>query len=399
MDDTSRRVGRPEDMRGRAAEETAGRSREAIGGYAGPTERAPVPAGGAAPGQADDEARTSDIRRDIEQTREEMSETIDAIQEKLRPANVVASATQRVKDATTERVRQMTQSAGDAANRVMYGSHGRSEGIMSGIRENPIPAALIGLGAAWWYMNSRSSTQGERGPRYGRAGSYSERLYADDRAGAERGEFPDYEREYGAGYSRGYAARPGSYGYRSTEGEGWMDRVKDHPVPAALAGLGLAWLAMAGRSERDWERDPWDRSSPWEAEDEGSAMSSVTESVSGAASGVADTARRMTSGAREHGGEAAERMRQRGRRAQSDLERLARENPLAVGAGALLLGAAVGLAIPETERENEWMGEARDSMVDRAQEMAQKAAATAQDAAADLAGEAASRVVKGATSE
>jgi len=394
MDDTSRRVGPPEDMRGRAAEDTAGRSREAIGGYAGPTGTAPVPGGGASPGQADDEARTSDIRRDIEQTREEMSETIDAIQEKLRPANVVASATQRVKDATTERVRQMTQSAGDAANRVMYGSQGRSEGIMSGIRENPIPAALIGLGAAWWYMSSRSSSHGERnlryGSAYGRAGTYPERLHADDRAGTERGEFPDYEREY--------AARSGSSGYRSTEGEGWMDRVKEHPVPAALAGLGLAWLAMAGRSERGWERD-WDRSRLWEQEDEGSAMSSVTESVSGAGSSVAESARRMTSGAREHGGEAAERVRQRGRRAQSDLERLARENPLAVGAGALLLGAAVGLAIPETERENEWMGEARDSMVDRAQEMAQKAASAAQDTAADLAGEAASRVVKGATSE
>ena len=30
-----------------------------------------------------------------------------------------------------------------------------------------------------------------------------------------------------------------------------------------------------------------------------------------------------------------------------------------------MLGAAFGLAVPETERENEWMGETRDSLVDR----------------------------------
>jgi len=123
----------------------------------------------------------------------------------------------------------------------------------------------------------------------------------------------------------------------------------------------------------------------------------MSESVSKAASDAAESARAMTSGAQDYTQEVARRMRYKGRRAQSELERLSRENPLAVGAGALLLGAAVALVLPETERENEWMGEARDSMVDRAQEMAKNAASTAQDAAADLAGEAASRVVKGAT--
>ena len=36
----------------------------------------------------------------------------------------------------------------------------------------------------------------------------------------------------------------------------------------------------------------------------------------------------------------------------------------------LALGAVIGMALPETEKENEWMGETRDQMLDRAQDMA-----------------------------
>jgi hypothetical protein len=74
---------------------------------------------------------------------------------------------------------------------------------------------------------------------------------------------------------------------------------------------------------------------------------------------------------------------------------MTRENPLAVGAGALLLGAVVGLAIPETEKENELLGETRDSVMDKAQQMAKTATSRAQDAAADLVSDAATKIVSG----
>ena len=59
------------------------------------------------------------------------------------------------------------------------------------------------------------------------------------------------------------------------------------------------------------------------------------------------------------------------------------ENPLMVGAAAMVLGAAVGMALPETQRENEWMGEARETVVDRAQEVARTAADRVKDVATD----------------
>jgi hypothetical protein len=77
-----------------------------------------------------------------------------------------------------------------------------------------------------------------------------------------------------------------------------------------------------------------------------------------------------------------------GRRAQNQLQRMLEDNPLLVGAGALLIGAAFGLAVPETEVENQWMGEARDTVRDtvmeRTQEFAQTAASQVKQAAAGL---------------
>ena len=40
------------------------------------------------------------------------------------------------------------------------------------------------------------------------------------------------------------------------------------------------------------------------------------------------------------------------------------ENPLTVGALGVGVGAAIGLAIPETSKEHEVMGEARDTVVE-----------------------------------
>ena len=61
-----------------------------------------------------------------------------------------------------------------------------------------------------------------------------------------------------------------------------------------------------------------------------------------------------------------------------------REYPLAVGVAAGIVGASLGMAVPETEQENEWLGEARDSVVQRTQEAATGAIDRAKEAAADV---------------
>jgi hypothetical protein len=394
MDDTPRRVS--EDMTGRASADPSARGDESMRGLGPDDDRQ-----GAA--NADGEPDTAEIRRDIEQTREEISETIDAIQNKLRPANLVSSATDTIKHATTERVRQMTHSAGNAASSMMYGGENRSGGIVGTIRDNPMPAALIGIGAAWLFMSRRSGGSGAEygggSQRYGRG--MSDREWPPRRSAYEldADDLENRGREFGSNYSRGtYSRSRGDYGGQEDRTSGILDRVMSNPVPAALAGIGLGWLAFAendGDDDRGYRDN--DRYGAAAGEAGESAMSRVSETVSDAASSVSDTAEQMTARAQDYAQDATARARRTGRRAQNELQRMTEENPLAVGAGALLLGALVGLSIPETERENEMLGETRDSMVDKAQQMARDATSRAQDAAADLVTDAASRIVGGKT--
>ena len=58
---------------------------------------------------------------------------------------------------------------------------------------------------------------------------------------------------------------------------------------------------------------------------------------------------------------------------KKNYEQYIEENPLVVGAVAFAVGAAIGYAIPATKIENQYLGEARDNVLEKAQ-------ATAQDA-------------------
>jgi hypothetical protein len=143
----------------------------------------------------------------------------------------------------------------------------------------------------------------------------------------------------------------------------------------------LTWLTTSQSGRRqDADRDYWDdRTESW-TEDAPSAR---------------DTARRGGEKAQEYASETTAAVRRTGRRAQNELQRMLNENPLMVGAGAVVLGAALGLALPETERENEWMGEARDTLLDRAQGAARNAVSSVQEATGNMAGDVVKRVIGG----
>src|SRR4051812_17414203 len=286
-----------------AAERLSGRADERIGGYdtSAVDPRAPEAprqprstSAGTAEYTSQTEPRTREIRAEIEQTREQMSETVDAIQERLRPGHIAANAAETVKHAARERVRDVADSES-----VQY------------VRANPIPTAMIGIGIAGltWLAFGGNEARRYRGSAKRRPQDWNRRFMEDRQQ--PRGYSSDYS-GYGtaSGYTPGLSYQETDSYYReSTSGRGWSDR----------------------DSEADTD---------------------------------------FTGAARE----TAARAQRTARRAWND-------NPLLIGAASALLGAIVGLAVPETEREHELMGETRDNLVETVQETVREKVSSVQEAA------------------
>ena len=94
------------------------------------------------------------IREQIEHTRGDMGETIDAIQDRLNPDRLKEHVKETVREATIGRAEQMVGDVTDTARQTGYG-------ILDRIRDNPVPAAMVGLGVGWLLM------RGQGGRRHG----------------------------------------------------------------------------------------------------------------------------------------------------------------------------------------------------------------------------------------
>ncbi|HTG50543.1 MAG TPA: DUF3618 domain-containing protein [Gemmatimonadales bacterium] len=180
-----------------------------------------------------------------------------------------------------------------------------------------------------------------------------------------------------------------------------MDFIQENTSLVAAMGLGAVWLIQQrSRSEISGDRmarfaytGPERRGSGLtqriadRAGDVrhaiGSAVGSATETVSeragelreqarDRAGDLAERAEELGSGARERARDLGHRAQEQTRRARGGVERLMKENPLAVAAGIAAIGLAAGLLVPETERERRTLGPVRDDLADRAQTTASR---------------------------
>jgi len=196
--------------------------------------------------------------------------------------------------------------------------------------------------------------------------------------------------------------------------------VQEHPVRVAVTVGALTWWMLRGRDESDYYDGSNDTS--WEDEDVvyGSDRRSLRDRVGDYASGARDyasTARETigeyAAGARETVGSyavsaketvgdyagaarstatrASERVRSAANSAYSSTGDWATDNPMAAGAIALAIGAAIGMSFPRTRAEDEAIGPVRDQAWQRASEVArnlkenvtEKVASTAENIAAE----------------
>jgi hypothetical protein len=275
---------------------------------------------------------SAEIEREVQESRAEIEHTLDAIQERLSPGQLV-----------------------DQALGYFRGGRGVdfARNLGDSIAQNPIPVTLMGVGLAWMmFSGQRSARDSDRG------GS----AYWDDE------DLEPIEERYG-----GFADEDMSYlGAEAESGGGFAEDVKGagRAAKEKLSGLGeqARGLGEQARGLGEHARD---------------VGAQARERVGRAGAGVAERAH-----------EARERARYHGRRAKQSMLRSLDEQPLVLGAIGLAIGAALGAALPPTETEDELMGEARDKALRQATRAGREGAEKVREAAGAVAAAAREEVSK-----
>ena len=163
-------------------------------------------------------------------------------------------------------------------------------------------------------------------------------------------------------------------------GRSVADYVRNHPVQVALLAGGVTWWLLRGRDRSDdWEgasegwQDGQGYSEGYSVNEErpltakvGEYAESARETVGEYAESARVTARRASERVRSAASTATVRTRQGLQRASTSVDDWVHEYPLAAGAIAVAVGAAIGLSAPSTEWEDRTLGEKRDQAMERA---------------------------------
>jgi len=331
---------------------------------------------------------TTQIASEIAQTREEMNDTIEQLHGRLNPTVLKEEALKQFHEAkesikaelsvelgeakeklktqlaeTKEQIfTEVKSELADAKHALREATIGKVETMVHNtqetvkatgrsladtVRENPIPAAMIGVGLVWLITNARSrsssSNSGPSGYGYGQGG-YSAGYGTGDYAGRAAG----YGQEHGILHSAGDLA------HRAAAAVGGVT----HATGESLSGLASSARASVTQAAHATQ------------EQLSQAARATQERFSSAARTTQEQAARLAQNA-------AMQSRKIGHQAQDTFV----SNPLAVGAALLAVGAAVGFSIPTTRRENEIMGSVRDDVMSRAGELAHEAREKVEEAA------------------
>jgi ElaB/YqjD/DUF883 family membrane-anchored ribosome-binding protein len=270
------------------------------------------------------EANTAFLRAEIRETRDRMSETLDQLSDRLNPQRLKAQVKENIREATVGRVENMARNAADRMNDTRHG-------MIDKIRENPIPAAMVGIGLGWLIFGGRQRDR-----------TLWERSYVN---GGEWDGTTGYVGDLSATTPRLMQDDAGGgMGSTISEEPGVVDRVRER-----VTGIGESVRDTAsdvGYSARERASDVRER------------VSDVAGRAGERVGDVAHQARHLASDARERARHGLHGVTDR-------FDSTLNENPVAIGVVALAVGMAAGLAIPESRREREMMGPYRDQLVDR----------------------------------
>lgn len=289
------------------------------------------------------------IRAQIERTRAQMGQTLDEIQVRLSPDYIKQQTQETIREATVEKVEKMAQTAEHTVN------NWRANAVHT-VKENPIPAALIGIGIGWLLLSDNN----------GRDEEYAERY--DDR----------YYDRYGSPYTS--APGRGRVNYDGREREDETGALSEAQARAGEAVENAQeWVGeTSGRAQQKVQdaaatvQHKASAASETVRENVGEVTSNAQHYVSETAEQARQRAEEVQRQAQQKAAEAQRQARRQMRRAKRSFWQTMEENPLAIGVAAAAAGALIGLALPSTEKENELMGETRDRLVEDASSTVQE---------------------------
>jgi ElaB/YqjD/DUF883 family membrane-anchored ribosome-binding protein len=167
-----------------------------------------------------------------------------------------------------------------------------------------------------------------------------------------------------------------------------LEHVRRNPMPVLLMAVGAAWMVAAqtrsaredasshakdGRGEHENLFGSIDSSDSGSDSGISNSSGGVEGSLAGAREKLKDATQSATEtvseGARkltERSRSIAESAREKSRHASAAMTRLLHEQPFAVGAAGIAIGALIGTLLPETAQEDRLLGPARDRAVRKA---------------------------------
>ena len=271
-------------------------------------------------------AMTDNAEREIARTRGELTLTLAALERKLAARYLIDEGLNMFKDTLGED----------------YGLH-RGLDI---VRNNPVPIALIGIGAAWLVATNTNAV---------------DRIARDERVQTARRRVTDLASDIGnrAGEMATSAAqRIGIAG----NGAG-----NDADRPLGHTGNPMIDQPGAGTSSDGWVHE------------------------------VSDRAQGMLQSVRDSSGAVLDRASESAGRIADQVTDTFERHPLLIGAIGLMAGALIAALLPPSRTEDEWFGPSRDQLWNKAEEAGQETVTRVRDVAmraADAAADAAAETIK-----
>jgi len=305
-----------------------------------------------------------EARAQIAQTRAEMSETIEALKEKLSPDALKAQAKEAVKEAASNAVHSTVEKAKEAVGGAMEATMGAVGGAISAAKE-----AFGGAASA------THDTVSNIGHSAAEAGGNVQQKVKDMAQNVSENAVP------------------------MAKGVGYMvvDTIKQNPLPVALIGGGLLYLYLNSLKNDIPQSSRYDTmtrgvtnySEPSAIDKAKEKVSDIAGNVSHKVSDIAgdvshkvsatadtvkdkvtDAASTVKTSVTDVTHKVTDQAQQSAVWVKDSTTRLMDESPLIVGVAVVALGALIGLLVPATEAENRMMGETRDKLVDTASQKA-----------------------------